>query len=133
MHIPFEIDDNYGGVPQGHIYEMGESPEADKDWKDLRTGFSDSFSELKEGKDYEFTFMHYGTRALAVYLYSEKPYNCNFIDKVAAILRSSKEAYAKFECYDANQKLIGHFMVFKEKAIFSRDFAESGRIDKMFP
>ncbi len=127
----FEIRDSYGAIPVG--YDIEDTPASEREWRSLLDNSAASFGEINCNKDYEFPDWHYGTRALAVYLYNEGFYNESFIEKVRRLLECGKESFAEFECYDATLRPMGEFMVFKDKVIFSRLCETSGLIEALIP
>ena len=127
----FEIKDSYGAIPVG--YDIEDTPESEREWRSLLNQFAASFGEFNCDEDYEFPDWHYGTRALFVYLYNERFYNNCFIEKVRRIVECGKDSFAQFECYDATRRLMGQFMVFKDKVIFSRLCETSGLIEALIP
>ena len=128
--MKYEIDDEFGGVPEGFKYELEDTPSTEKEWRSLLANFSQSFPEFsRDDEDYGFGEWHHGMRVLAVYLYNESFYNEGFILKVQGILQNQpSETFSQFECYSASKRLIAHFMVFKDKVIFDRLSAQTGLV-----
>ena len=130
--IKYTISELIGGVPDGHKYEIEDTPETESEWRALLASFSKAFPEFAEKKDYEFADWHYEMRSIFACLFDEQFYNQNFIPKIQEILRSQKnESFAKFECFDNNSDLIGYIMVFKDFVEFDRSSEKNGLITKL--
>ena len=130
----YEIDEDFGGVPQGHLYHLDKDSDDDfKRWRSMQGQFAKYLHQFKPETDYGFPEWHYEMCSLSVYLYNENIYNADFVPAVVRILTGDKPSYAEFECFDATRDLMGHFMVFKEKVIFSPLCQKSGLISKLFP
>lgn len=129
-----EINVNFGGVPDGSKYVIEDTPETEKEWRALLSAFAETFSDFtcKDFKDYAFGDWHYGMRILAVYLHNEKLLGPDFIPKIQKILKNQKnESFAQFESFDSNKRLIGRFMVFKDKIIFDRISEQTGVLRRL--
>ena len=130
----YTITELVGGVPDGHKYEIKDTPESEREWRALLASFSKAFQEFIEKKDYEFADWHYEMRSIFACLYNEQFYKQNFISKVQDVLRRQKnESFAKFECYDNNSDLIGLIVIFKDSVKFNRSSEESGLVAKLIP
>jgi len=132
--MEYEIDDDYGAVPEWFRYSIEDTPETEKQWRSLQKAFAEAFPEYTSDdcRDYELPDWHDGMRVLFVYLYNPGFYNEVFLPKVKRILEQTRhEAFAMFECFDDSDHLVGQFMVFKDKVIFTRMSAETGLLRKL--
>jgi hypothetical protein len=131
--MQIEIDDNFGGVPDGHIFEISDSEDSEE-WRRLLADFSACFLQFTRKQDYDFPDWHHGMRGLCVYLYNGEFYKATFINTIKLILDEVKQSYAQFECYErcgAQLVFVGCFMVFKERVIFDRTSEEKGLIKRL--
>ena len=132
MH--FSIEEHFGGVPNEHLYEIDDTPEMEQEWRLLIEEFDEVIGGGSSGNrsDYEVPDWHNGMRSLFVYLYSERFYVPSFVPAVTGILESQvKPCFARFECYDSELRLIGCFLVFRDKVEFDRLSEQSGLIGKL--
>ena len=89
--MKYEIDDEFGGVPEWFKYKLEDTRSTEKEWRSLLANFSQSFPEFsRDDEDYGFGEWHHGMRVLAVYLYNESFYNEGFIPKVRGYFRTSR-------------------------------------------
>jgi hypothetical protein len=133
LKIKYRISDHFGGVPDGHKYEIEDTRDSENEWRALLAAFASEFPIFAK-KDYEFADWHYEMRSIFACLYNEEFYKPDFIPKVQQILRNQKnESFAKFECFDNNSDLVGCIMIFKHEVIFNRLSEECGLIDKLNP
>jgi len=132
--MKYEIADEFGGVPEGFRYKIEDNPETEKEWKALLSSFAEEFREFtsRDLKDFEFADWHFGRRSLFVCLYNEEFYNKRFLQRVQRVLENQRlECFAKFECFDSSEDLIGGIMVFKDKIIFDRLSEQTGLLRKL--
>jgi len=107
--VKYEIRESVGGVRNGELYEIVDTPAAELEWKSLLTAFENEFSEftrwesLSRTGDYELGDWHHGMRSIFAFLYNEKFYSDHFLSRVQNILLLSPfDCFAKFECYNNN-------------------------------
>ena len=134
MEIEYEIDEEFGGVPEGWKFEIDDTPEAESEWKVLLAAFESAFLEFtrEDLEDFELADWHYEMRCVFACLYNLGFYKATFIPRVQQVLRNqTKECYAKFECYDQTKKVIGSFMVFKDKVIFDGLSEQTGLVKEL--
>ena len=126
MNIKYEVKEVFGGIPNGIVYDIEDTPETEKAWQNLRKAFSVKFKELSLGAHYTFGDWHHGSMHVYVYMH-----NCNFIasdflGKVMQLIQAhSFPAYFRFECFDSKNS-IGRFMVLKDSVVFNSTCKESG-------
>ncbi|MDR3378238.1 MAG: hypothetical protein P4M10_06095 [Verrucomicrobiae bacterium] len=132
--MDYIIDDDFGSVPDGHQYEIKDTPEAIDEWRALLAAFTTEFSEFTaaDGMDFAVADSHYETRSIFACLYNEGFYNEKFIPRVQGVLRNqTNPSFAQFECFDGDLRLLGCLMVFKDKVSFDRKLETNGIVGKL--
>jgi hypothetical protein len=130
----YSIEANFGGVPNGEVYRIEDTPETATAWRELNQEFDEVFGAGANSsrKDYEIPDWHHGMMHLFVYLYGARFYVRSFVPAVVRILKAQPQpCFAKFECYNDESRLIGCFLVFKDRVIFDECSEKSGLVARL--
>lgn len=131
MCMDFSIEERFGGVPNGDLYSIKDTAETEQEWRALISEFDETIGggSIGSREDYEIPDWHHGMRGLFVYLYSERFYVRSFVPAVVRILTAQpKPCFARFECFNDESRLVGCFMVFKDRVIFDEGSEKSGLV-----
>jgi hypothetical protein len=127
----FSIEERFGGVPDGDLYSIQDTAESEQEWRALISAFDETIGGGSTGNrnDYEIPDWHHGMRGLFVYLYSERFYVRSFMPAVVRLLKAQPQpCFAKFECFNDESRLLGCFIVFKDRVIFDQQSEKSGLV-----
>lgn len=131
MSIKYEVKEEFGGIPNGIIYDIDDTSETEKTWQRLREAFSAEFKELTFGVDYTFADWHHGSMHVFVYMHTCNFVASDFLEKVMAIIQAQPfPSYFRFECFDS-RTAIGRFIVLKELVLFNTTSKQSGLVSDL--
>jgi hypothetical protein len=130
----FSLAERFGGVPNGDLYSIEDTAASEQEWRALISAFDETIGGGSTGsrEDYEIPDWHHGMRGLFVYLYGERFYVRSFVPAVVRILKAQPQpCFAKSECFNDESRLIGCFLVFKDRVIFDECSEKSGLVARL--
>ena len=133
MDITYEIDDPFGGVPDGQRYDITDTDTDTRAWEALCADFTATMERMIGVglDDYEVAPWHYETMSVFVYLYSRSFYYARFIHDVIEILSRHGQCFARFECFDGKTAL-GDVMIFPDgRVILSTSAVRTGLAESL--
>jgi len=131
MSINYEVKEEFGGIPNGLVYDVEDTPETERSWQRLRKAFSAEFKELTLGDDYTLVDWHHGSMHVYVYMHTCSFVASDFLQKVMTIIQAQPfPSYFRFECFDSRND-IGRFIVLKDLVLFNTTSKQSGLISDL--